>query len=392
MEYPMICFNGPRPEKDGTYSERTKQGLVGVVIHEVGHNFFPMIVNSDERQWSWMDEGLNTFLQNLAEREWDPNFPGATNMSEKITDYLRFPNATPIMTQSEAVKDFGFNAYQKPAAGLNLLRETLMGRELFDFSFKEYARRWKFKRPQPADFFRTMNDASGMDLDWFWRGWFFTTAAPDLELEKVETFQLSDGNPADAKARAKAAAAAADQNLSRMKEAERNLPGEEKVRGIQDMYSDGSWDRYAVTATEQKRWEASLAELKPDEMALVKAGTFLHRITVRNVGKFPMPILLKLTFQDGSTELVRLPVESWMGGDERFAKLLPRDKALASVELDPFHEIPDIDHSNDAFPRKLPVVQPLKLFKAPEVRPPSPMQLRKQEAEAAAKVESKKEK
>jgi hypothetical protein len=208
----------------------------------------------------------------------------------------------------------------------------------------------------------------------------------------VETFQLSDGNPADAKARAKAAAAAADQNLSRMKEAERNLPGEEKVRGIQDMYSDGSWDRYAVTATEQKRWEASLAELKPDEMALVKAGTFLHRITVRNVGKFPMPILLKLTFQDGSTELVRLPVESWMGGDERFAKLLPRDKALASVELDPFHEIPDIDHSNDAFPRKLPVVQPLKLFKAPEVRPPSPMQLRKQEAEAAAKVESKKEK
>lgn len=387
MEYPMICFNGPRPEKDGTYSERTKQGVVGVIIHEVGHNFFPMIVNSDERQWSWMDEGLNTFLQNLAEREWDPNFPGATNMSEKITDYLRFPNATPIMTQSEAVKDFGFNAYQKPAAGLNLLRETVMGRELFDFAFKEYARRWKFKRPQPADFFRTMNDASGMDLDWFWRGWFFTTAAPDLELEKVETFQLSDGNPVDAKARAKVAAATADQNLSRMKEAERALPGEEKLRGIQDLYTDGSWDRYAVTPSELKRWEAALAELKPEEKALVRAGRYLHRITVKNVGKFPMPIIFKLTFQDGSTEVVRLPVESWMGGDERFAKLLPRDKPLASVELDPFHEIPDIDHANDAFPRKLPVVQPLKLFKAPEMRMPNPMQQRKQEAEAAAKAE-----
>ncbi|HJV91706.1 MAG TPA: M1 family metallopeptidase, partial [Holophagaceae bacterium] len=343
MEYPMICFNGPRPEKDGTYSERTKQGVVGVIIHEVGHNFFPMIVNSDERQWSWMDEGLNTFLQNMAEREWDPNFPGATDMSERITDYLRFPNATPIMTQSDAVRDFGFNAYQKPAAGLNLLRETIMGRELFDFSFKEYARRWKFKRPQPADLFRTLNDASGMDLDWFWRGWFFTTAAPDLELEKVETFQFSDGNPADAKARAKAAAAVADHNLSRMKEAERNLPGEEKARGIQDMYTDGSWDRYAVTPSEQKRYEAALADLKPEEKEKIKAGQFLHRITVKNVGKFPMPIILKLTFQDGSTEIVRLPVESWMQNEERFSKLLPRDKALASVELDPFREIPDID-------------------------------------------------
>ncbi|HJW31770.1 MAG TPA: M1 family metallopeptidase [Holophagaceae bacterium] len=384
MEYPMICFNGPRPEKDGTYSERTKLGTVGVIIHEVGHNFFPMIVNSDERQWSWMDEGLNTFLQGLAEREWDPNFPGSTNQSENITDYLRFPNATPIMTQSDAVRDFGFNAYQKPAAGLNLLRETIMGRELFDFSFKEYARRWKFKRPQPADLFRTLNDASGMDLDWFWRGWFFTTAAPDLELEKVETFQYTDGNPADAKARAKAAAHAADQNLTRMKEAERALPGEEKARGIQDMYSDGSWDRYAVSPADLKRWEATQADLKPEEKELVKAGKFLHRVTVKNVGKFPMPILLKLTFQDGSTEVVRLPVESWMSNEERFSKLLVRDKALAAVELDPFHEIPDIDHSNDAFPRKLPTVQPLKLFKAPEMRMPNPMQQRKLEAEAKA--------
>ena len=390
MEYPMICFNGPRPEKDGTYSERAKLGLVGVVIHEVGHNFFPMIVNSDERQWSWMDEGLNTFLQNMAEREWDPNFPGATNMSEKITDYLRFPNATPIMTQSDAVKDFGFNAYQKPAAGLNLLRETVMGRELFDFAFKEYARRWKFKRPQPADLFRTFNDASGMDLDWFWRGWFFTTAAPDLELEKVETFQFTDGNPTDAKARANAAAAAADQNLSRMKEAERNLPGEEKVRGIQDLYSDGSWDRYAVTPADTKRWEAALADLKDEEKALIKAGKYMHRITVKNVGKFPMPIILKLTFADGSTEVVRLPVESWMQNEERFAKLLTRDKPLASVELDPFHEIPDIDRANDAFPRKLPAVQPLKLFKAPEMRMPNPMQQRKMEADA--KPADKKEK
>jgi aminopeptidase N len=191
MEYPMICFNYGRAEKDGTYSEATKNGMIGVIIHEVGHNFFPMIVNSDERQWSWMDEGLNTFCQFLAEQEWDNNFPSNRGPAYKIADYMRMPKdqLEPIMTNSENIIQFGPNAYAKPATALNILRETVMGRELFDFSFREYARRWAFKHPTPADFFRTMEDASAEDLDWFWRGWFFGTDACDISVDSVKAFK-----------------------------------------------------------------------------------------------------------------------------------------------------------------------------------------------------------
>jgi hypothetical protein len=190
MEYPMICFNGPRPNADGSYSAQTKYGLISVIIHEVGHNYYPMVVNSDERQWTWMDEGLNTFVQYLAESEWEKNYPSRRGEPQKITDYMISENQVPIMTNSESVLQFGNNAYGKPATALNILRETILGRENFDFAFKEYSRRWKFKRPMPADFFRTMEDASGVDLDWFWRGWFYTTDHTDISIENVRLFQV----------------------------------------------------------------------------------------------------------------------------------------------------------------------------------------------------------
>ncbi len=191
MEYPMICFNNGRTEKDGTYSEATKYGMLGVVIHEVGHNFFPMIINSDERQWTWMDEGLNSFVEYLTEELWDNKFPTRSGPAWTITDYMRLPKdqLEPIMTNSENIVGFGPNAYSKPATGLNILRETIMGRELFDYAFKEYARRWAFKHPEPGDLFRTMEDASGEDLDWFWRGWFYSTDACDISLDTVKYFK-----------------------------------------------------------------------------------------------------------------------------------------------------------------------------------------------------------
>ena len=197
MEYPMICFNGGRPESDGTYSEGTKYGMIGVIIHEVGHNFFPMIINSDERQWTWMDEGLNTFVQYLTEQEWDHDYPSRRGPAAKIVPYMSGPKEqiVPIMTNSESILQFGNNAYGKPATALNILRETVMGRELFDYAFKEYSRRWAFKHPTPADLFRTMEDASGVDLDWYWRGWFYTTDHVDVAVKDVQWYQMSTKNP-----------------------------------------------------------------------------------------------------------------------------------------------------------------------------------------------------
>ena len=197
MEYPMICFNFGRPEKDGTYSKRTKYGMIGVIIHEVGHNFFPMIINSDERQWTWMDEGLNTFLQYLTEQEFERNYPSRRGPPSNIVEYMKGDKSgiVPIMTNSESILQFGNNAYGKPATALNILRETIMGRELFDYSFKTYSKRWAFKHPTPADFFRTMEDASAVDLDWFWRGWFYTNDHVDISLDKVNWFKINTGNP-----------------------------------------------------------------------------------------------------------------------------------------------------------------------------------------------------
>jgi hypothetical protein len=195
MEYPMICFNGPRPEKDGTYSKSTKYGLISVVIHEVGHNWFPMIVNSDERQWTWMDEGLNSFLQTLAESYWEDDYPSSRQHPAQLSRYMAGGGQMPIMTNSESVLQKGANAYGKPAVALSLLRETILGRELFDFAFKEFSNRWKFRRPTPSDFFRTMEDASGVDLDWFFRGWFYTTDHVDVSIDRVRVYDVDTHNP-----------------------------------------------------------------------------------------------------------------------------------------------------------------------------------------------------
>ncbi len=220
MEYPMICFNGPRPQADGTYSAATKYALLTVIIHEVGHNYFPMIVNTDERQWTWMDEGLNTFLQYLSEQEWEENYPSQRGEPQDITSYMQSKDQVPIMTNSESVLQFGNNAYGKPATALNILRETILGRQLFDFAFKEYALRWKFKRPNPADFFRTMEDASGVDLDWFWRGWFYTTDHVDIAISAVELSLIDDGDPEAAAQRKKEADDARPKTLSAQRNAE----------------------------------------------------------------------------------------------------------------------------------------------------------------------------
>ena len=217
MEYPMICFNGPRPLPDGTYSAQTKYGLISVVIHEVGHNYFPMIVNSDERDWTWMDEGLNSFLQFLAEQEWEKNYPSRRGEPQRIAEYMLSENQVPIMTQSDSVLQFGNNAYGKPATALNILRETVMGRELFDFAFKQYAQRWKFKRPEPADFFRTMEDASAVDLDWFWRGWFYSTDHVDISIENVRLYQVNTQNPEVEKEIQRKAANAQPRTLSQQR-------------------------------------------------------------------------------------------------------------------------------------------------------------------------------
>ncbi|HUR29024.1 MAG TPA: M1 family metallopeptidase, partial [Planctomycetota bacterium] len=268
MEYPMICFNGPRPEKDGTYSKGTKYGLISVVIHEVGHNFFPMIVNSDERQWTWMDEGLNTFLQYLAEQEWEEGYPSSRGEPKDITNYMASTDQVPIMTAADSVLQMGSNGYAKPATALNTLRETIMGRELFDFAFKTYARRWMFKRPEPADFFRTMEDASAVDLDWFWRGWFYGIEKCDLSLAKIQLYRLDTRDPEVEKSRAKAERDSRPVTQSRL----RNAPLPKRVDTfpeLADFYN--SYDDLDVTDADLDAYAKLVEGLKAEDKALLQA-------------------------------------------------------------------------------------------------------------------------
>ncbi|MEL7335819.1 MAG: M1 family metallopeptidase, partial [Planctomycetota bacterium] len=271
MEYPMICFNGPRPEKDGTYSRSTKYGLISVIIHEVGHNYFPMIVNSDERQWTWMDEGLNTFLQYLTEQEWEEDYPSRRGEPANITSYMASRSQRPIMTNSESVLQFGNNAYAKPATALNILRETIMGRELFDYAFKEYARRWKFKRPTPSDFFRTMEDASGVDLDWFWRGWFYSTDHVDIAFDGISLAQLDLGDP-DATA-ARRRREKEEQTPSVSKERNADLPKRvDLFPGLKDYYNT-EYDPLAVSEAARKAFRKYVDDLDPEQQKMVRENT-----------------------------------------------------------------------------------------------------------------------
>ena len=359
MEYPMITFNGPRTElqDDGsrTYSQAEKRFLIGVVIHEVGHIYFPMIVNSDERQWTWMDEGLNSFLDGVAGREWDPTIPWGVEPRD-ITGYMKSSVQVPIMTQSDSVLRLGPNAYTKPAAALNILRETILGRELFDFAFKEYAQRWMYKRPTPSDFFRTMEEASGVDLDWFWRGWFYTTDHVDISVDRVFQLRLDTQDPDIDFARER------QEELDKPKSLtdERNKSeGKElwvdRFSDISDFYDEN--DRFTVTNKERNSYKKFLKDLKPWERKALERAVAEDKnyyvMDFSNHGGLVMPIILEMTFTDGSTDMMRIPAEIWRRTPKAVSKLIITDKELASVTVDPRWETADVDTQNNHYPRQI---------------------------------------
>ncbi|RFS17162.1 M1 family metallopeptidase [Emticicia sp. C21] len=355
MEYPMMSFNGARPEADGTYSEGTKNFLILVIIHEVGHNFFPMIVNSDERQWSWMDEGLNTFLEGLTCLEWDRNFPANGIEPQYITGYMKIEadKQNPIMSSSDNIipGTFGPNAYSKPATGLNILRETIMGRELFDYAFKEYSRRWAFKHPTPADFFRTMEDASGVDLDWFWKGWFYGVEPADQAIANVEWYSIDSQDPAKQKAMAKAEADAKRETLSNIRnKTDIKQTVVEADSTMRDFYN--SYDKFAVTDADKKKYEQYLSTLTADERKMIEEGKNFYVMSLKNKGGLVMPVIIRMEFEDGTFEDVRIPVEVWRVNDKEVKKTLVTTKKVARFKLDPYHEIPDIDTSDNTFPKE----------------------------------------
>lgn len=366
MEYPMICFNGGRPEADGTYSERTKYGMWGVIIHEVGHNFFPMIINSDERQWTWMDEGLNTFVQYLTEQEWERGYPSRRGPANMITDYMRGDKnfISPIMTNSESIWQFGNNAYGKPATALNILRETIMGRELFDYSFKIYCERWKFKHPTPADFFRTMEDASAVDLDWFWRAWFYTNDHVDLSLDEVTWFQLDTRNPEVEKTLTKQKDANQDQFIGdiRNKESIKETVNE-RDSNIDDFY--GTRDIYKVDGLDKKEYEEFKGKLTKEELDLLNSGQNFYELKFSDLGGIPMPIILRFDFKDGTNEIVRIPAEIWRRTGEDVSKVFIFNKEVSAIRMDPFLETADTDFSNNAWPKQ-PEPTRFELFKQRE--------------------------
>lgn len=376
MEYPMICFNGGRPEEDGTYSEDTKYGMWGVIIHEVGHNFFPMIINSDERQWTWMDEGLNTFVQFLTEQEWERGYPSRRGPAYLIADYMRGDKQfiSPIMTNSESIFQFGNNAYGKPATALNILRETVMGRELFDYAFKTYCERWKFKHPTPADFFRTMEDASAVDLDWFWRAWFYSTDHVDISLDEVKWFQLNTENPEIEKAFQEAVDKSKDQFIgdSRNKELIKQTVNEADPN-IDDYYAKRNI--YFVDALDKKEYEEFMKKLSEEDKALLNSNKQFYELNFTNIGGIVMPLIIQVTYADNSTETIRIPAEIWRQYEEKVSRVLILDKEVVSFRLDPFLETADTDLDNNSWPK---VVQPTRydLFKQKNTNE-NPMQRQK---------------
>ncbi|MFI5153197.1 MAG: M1 family metallopeptidase [Chitinophagales bacterium] len=372
MEYPMICFNFGRTEKDGTYSESTKYGMLGVVIHEVGHNFFPMIVNSDERQWTWMDEGLNTFCEYLTEELYDNKFPVRRGPAYTITDYMKLPKdqLEPIMTNSEDIVQFGPNAYSKPATGLNILRETIMGRELFDYAFKEYARRWAFKHPTPADFFRTMNDASGENLDWFWRGWFYGTDPVDISLDSVKWLK------ADLENDPKKVDSTRMQSIA--KPQVNSFEDISKIRNREDKNTQFLTD--ADTALRDFYWKYARGivpydtskyafhvlqyDEKVDDATREKMGREnFYELQLSNKGGLPMPIIIEWTFTDGTKEVDRIPAQVWRLNENKVTKLFMKNKEVKAIKLDPMRETADIDENNNTWP-KAPELTKFEIFKA----------------------------
>ncbi|WP_276965485.1 M1 family metallopeptidase [Chryseobacterium sp.] len=355
MEYPMICFNFGRTEKDGTYSEGTKNGMIGVIIHEVGHNFFPMIINSDERQWAWMDEGLNTFTEYLTEEKWDNKFPSKRGPAWTIVDYMKLPKdqLEPIMSNSENIVQYGPNAYSKPATGLNILRETIMGRELFDKAFKTYAKRWAFKHPEPADLFRTMEDASGEDLDWFWRGWFYGTDPVDIAIDKVTAavpnLETDPKAAAEIKYQVEKPLVNSFEDLSKIRNREdKNIKFYvEGDKDLQDFYY--RYDRGQEKLDNNKQYTIKTeAGLPLDTWDKEKFKNITaYQIDFVNKGGLVMPIILEFTFEDGSKLYDKSAAQIWRLNEQKVSKTYYFDKKLKSIQLDPMRETADIDTTNN---------------------------------------------
>ncbi|MDG1730008.1 MAG: M1 family metallopeptidase [Algibacter sp.] len=339
MEYPMICFNYGRPKPDGTYSERVKRGMIGVITHEVGHNFFPMIVNSDERQWTWMDEGLNSFVETLAELDYDPNFITG-NLPKDIVPYMGGDQnyISPIMSQGDYVFQFGPNAYTKPAAALYMLRQTIMGPELFDYAFRTYSQRWMFKHPTPADFFRTMEDASAMDLDWFWRGWFYTTDYTDIGIKDVKQYYLSN-QPSEI-----AAETAKKYNI--------NL-AEYKDRLVYYVEAEaGKMPKDSKSISDFKFLTDYIESLPQEEKVKLKeAPKYFYEVTFEKPGGLVMPIILEMTYEDGTTERKTYPAQIWRYNENEVKKVFKTNKTITSFMVDPDLETADVDTSNNSWPK-----------------------------------------
>ncbi|MDN4054589.1 M1 family metallopeptidase [Massilia sp. YIM B02763] len=370
MEYPMISFNGGRPTKDKktgalTYPKNVKYGLISVIIHEVGHNYFPMIVNSDERQWTWMDEGLNSFMQFLAEQRWEEHYPSRRGEARNIVDYMKSRNQQPIMTNSESVTNRGGNAYAKPATALNVLRETVLGRELFDFAFKEYAQRWKFKRPTPADFFRTMEDASGTDLDWFWRGWFYTTDAVDVSVDGISEYTIGSKDPEVEKAWQRAQKDAQPVSITDQRNKGTLARRVDTHPELKDFYNEH--DDFTVTNKDRNKYAETVEGLEDWEKALLKEGKHLYLVDFSNIGGLVSPLVLEIQLRSGKKTIERIPAEVWRYSPKKITKLIVTDEPMVALTQDPYLETADIDTSNNSWPRK---AQPsrLELFKSQQTQ------------------------
>jgi hypothetical protein len=351
MEYPMIAMNPGRAAPDGSYTEAAKYSCIGVTIHEVGHNFFPMIVNSDERQWWWMDEGLNTFCQFLTEREFDADYPSSRGPAHLITDYMRLPKSElePIMTKGDAVSRVGSNAYAKASTGLNILRETILGRELFDFGFQEYAKRWAFKHPTPSDLFRTLEDATGVDLDWFWRGWFFGTDPVDISIDSVKIFKVDDALTATPSG----VAVYNDINRLRNKDDKSIKFYVDTDTTLRDFYyyNRGADAAYTLEQANKLKDDANKAGIDNDNLSKWK-DKYFYELQFSNKGGLVMPIIVEWTFKDGTKQVDKIPVTVWLLNEEKVSKVFIKDKEVASVKLDPNRETADINEANGQWPVK----------------------------------------
>lgn len=415
MEYPMICFNGGRPEKDGTYSKGTKYGMIGVIVHEVGHNYFPMIVNSDERQWTWMDEGLNTFLQTLTQNAWETDYPHRRDF-KYMAKHMSGNKDTqvPIMTNSESLTHFGDNAYAKVTHALIILRESVIGRELFDYAFKTYASRWMFKNPAPADFFRTMEDASGIDLDWFWRGWFYSIDHVDIELTEVKWFKVDTKNPNIEKDYKKKLKKNEPIHITTLRD-KIDLP----VRAIEadtalvDFYN--RYDPLEITSKDSTDYQKYLDGLRPDDieflnlnydyyqitfknldslepedLELLNSNYNYYQIIFRNLGGLVMPLIVEFEFENGDKKIERIPAEIWRYNDKEVSKVFIFEDTVKNIVLDPHIETLDADYNNNSI--SIPTTYETFELTKPQKSRPNPMQLQKEAEELNQKETEKAEK